>query len=260
MSDITQVSPILQRILDMFDEMQSWLTDFPPIQQPMRYGNKAFRDFGARLNERAFDLLDRVFGDALPDEGKRELTVYIQESIGNLVRIDYGTGHETNFVAFLDCLEILGFIQPDDYAAVVLRVFNRYINLMRHIQKTYMLEPAGSHGVWSLDDYQFLPFYFGAAQLSGQTQMTPKSALNEEIRNMYKDDYLYFSAIDFICQMKTGPFGEHSPILYDMAHVQLWSKLHNGLLKMYKDEVMKKFPIMQHFFFGSIIKFPTNKE
>eukprot|EP00211_Chloroparvula_japonica_P016995 CAMPEP_0119137430 /NCGR_PEP_ID=MMETSP1310-20130426/23589_1 /TAXON_ID=464262 /ORGANISM="Genus nov. species nov., Strain RCC2339" /LENGTH=282 /DNA_ID=CAMNT_0007128517 /DNA_START=14 /DNA_END=860 /DNA_ORIENTATION=- len=239
LSDEVHVSPVLERLIGVLEEMEVWLQEIPPIQQPMRYGNKAFRDYGDRLRGRAEDLMGRIFGDALPQAGRGELGVYFAESFGNTTRIDYGTGHETNFLAFLFCMEILGFVGAGDYAALILRVFARYIRLVRHIQKTYMLEPAGSHGVWSLDDYQFLPFYYGAAQLMGQKGLSPKVVLDDAMREAYKHEYLYFAAIDFIFEMKTGPFAEHSPILYDMAQVKLWSKLNGGLLRMYRDEVLK---------------------
>jgi Phosphotyrosyl phosphate activator (PTPA) protein len=127
---------------------------------------------------------------------------------------------------------------------------------MRRIQSTYFLEPAGSHGVWSLDDYMFLPFYFGAAQLVPHERLRPKHALLAETRETYNDDYMFMTAIEFIHRMKTGPFFEHSPILFDiMKGVPRWFKVNSGMLKMYKVEVLGKFPIMQHFLFGSLLPF-----
>lgn len=94
-----------------------------------------------------------------------ELSSYLNDSFGNQTRIDYGTGHECTFILFLCGLYILQIIKKEDLTAVVTKVFTRYISLCRRIQLTYMLEAAGTHGVWSLDDYQMLVFFFGASQL-----------------------------------------------------------------------------------------------
>lgn len=84
------------------------------------------------------------------------------DSFGNKQRIDYGTGHEFQFFLYLFSLYKLGIYTEKDYEGIVrlafykyLNIYNnyRYIDFARKVQMTYMLEPAGSHGVWGLDDY-----------------------------------------------------------------------------------------------------------
>ncbi|CAL5336392.1 unnamed protein product [Camellia sinensis] len=183
-----------------------------------------------------------------------EIVPYFTDSFGNSSRIDYGTGHETNFAAWLYCLALLGLIKEEDYQAVVARVFVKYLELMRKLQLVYCLEPAGSHGVWGLDDYHFLPFIFGSAQLIDHKYMKPKSIHNDDILDNFSNEYLYLSCIAFVKKVKKGVFAEHSPMLDDISGVPNWNKVNGGMLKMYKAEVLEKVPIMQHFLFGWLIK------
>lgn len=218
-----------------------------------RYGNLSYRTWHARMVENSDSLMLRFLPQDL-HSATVEIVPYFTDSFGNSSRIDYGTGHETNFAAWLYCLAKLGTIKEEDYPAVVVRVFVKYLELMRKLQLVYCLEPAGSHGVWGLDDYHFLSYVFGSSQLIDHKYLKPKSIHSQDILDNFSNEYLYFSCILFIKKVKKGPFSEHSPLLDDISGVPNWNKVNSGLLKMYKVEVLEKVPIMQHFLFGWLIK------
>ena len=105
------------------------------------------------------------------------------------------------------CLQKLGVLQPEDASALVLRVFRSYLQLMRRLQLTYWLEPAGSHGIWGLDDYHFLPFLFGASQLIGHKYVRPKGIHDADIVSDLAPKYMYFDCIKFINSVRTPDAG-----------------------------------------------------
>jgi hypothetical protein len=43
----------------------------------------------------------REVAPAVSADSVEELSIYLRDSFGNPTRIDYGTGHETNFIIFL---------------------------------------------------------------------------------------------------------------------------------------------------------------
>ncbi|VDQ17108.1 unnamed protein product [Trichobilharzia regenti] len=80
------------------------------------------------------------------------------------------------FLAFLTCLFKLNILHKqtdsdstviNDLLAIGLVVMPKYLSLVRLLQTTYRMEPAGSHGVWCLDDFQFVPFIWGSSQMIG---------------------------------------------------------------------------------------------
>jgi hypothetical protein len=119
----------------------------------MRFGNKAFKTLIDKIEE---TMEEKVKGFSQIENFERavpEIRLYLRESFGSYERIDYGTGHEMNFVVFLFCMFKIGVFKDTDMVCAINKVFQAYIELMRKIQLVYLLEPAGSHGVWGLDDY-----------------------------------------------------------------------------------------------------------
>jgi serine/threonine-protein phosphatase 2A activator len=245
-------------------KVDSWVDDIPPVAAEVgRFGNIAYRTWHASLVENAPALLASVLRAAGVDGDVAsiadELAAYLETSFGNETRIDYGTGHEAHFCLLLHLLERAGVFGEDEYAAVALVVFPTYLSATRRLQRTYRLEPAGSHGVWGLDDYSFLPFLWGSSQLLRSTRVKP-TIIDEDVDMLreYGKEYLYLDAVAFIKSVKTGMFSEHSPMLYDVSRVRTgWPKINQGMLKMYKGEVWHKLQVMQMFLFGDLFPFQT---
>ncbi|KAF2029793.1 serine/threonine-protein phosphatase 2A activator 1 [Setomelanomma holmii] len=269
---------IVQSLAKLLQDLTAIIEEVPPDPGPRRFGNVSFRKWYDIVKERVTELLGKFISREILDfkttsdvSARGELEAYLIGSFGSSQRLDYGTGHELSFLAFLGCLWKLGAFPEsndgDSERAIVLGIIEPYLVLVRRLILTYTLEPAGSHGVWGLDDHAFLPYIFGSAQFSpaintpadivteGSLPSAPNPAdvakanavERERKRNMY------FSAIGFIYDVKKGPFWEHSPILYDVSGVKAgWAKINKGMIKMYNAEVLSKFPVVQHFPFGSM--------
>lgn len=74
------------------------------------------------------------------------------------------------FGMFLCGLGMLRFFDAteEEERQIALIVFPKYLDVVWKLQDVYKLEPAGSHGVWGLDDYCFLPYIWGSGELQGK--------------------------------------------------------------------------------------------
>ncbi|KAH8403092.1 hypothetical protein KR222_004964, partial [Zaprionus bogoriensis] len=290
-------SEMMRKLLGLFDALDRLVEQHPPLEQPQRFGNKAYRDWAGTMRDQVPELLAQLL-PAPKHKYLNELLQYLTEAFGNATRIDYGTGHELSFLFFLCGLFKAEVLLEQDIVSAALRLFNRYLEFVRQLQRVYNMEPAGSQGVWALDDFQFVPFIWGSAQLAGESRVDlpvvqancyfsplavkspfdPAKFVDEQIVSDFKDQFMFISCIDYICKVKTGHFGEHSNQLWSITAVPTWVKINTGLVKMYQKEVclplhqmqynctylslnlrqiLSKFPVMQHVYFGELMSFDS---
>lgn len=273
------------------NEMLNWVDEFPPEQTTennLRFGNPSFRRWMNRLVERSDAIITTLLqirddlqitsqeeawnlGKAAAsglvkltgDNSVAQVSCYLNCSFGDSIRIDYGSGHESVFMIMLLVLtkvKCLGESPTQTtLQAVGISVFYQYLKVTRKLQVQYRLEPAGSRGVWGIDDYHCLAFYLGSCQLQGISSslpelQDPKCIIDEQIIKDYGDTFIYLGCIRHIREMKRGaPFFESSPMLYDISQtLPTWDRVSRGLIRLYEGEVLNKRVVVQHFLFTNL--------
>jgi serine/threonine-protein phosphatase 2A activator len=147
------------------------------------------------------------------------------------------------------------------YGWDILALFaHKYLRLCRLVQVKFRLEPAGSRGVYNMDDFQYLPFLFGAAQLVGVKYIATKEFFHHENVDMFKNDFIFLEAVDFILNNKRGPFHEHSYTLWCLVDLGSWENIFRRIRMKFTDDVLGPFPIVQHLLFGRYILRWDDKE
>lgn len=120
-------SPIVASLQALIRELENLILNAPPHTGPRRFGNVAFRDWYRLAEEKTEALLQTHLNSVLEQHANDpsvliELKAYLLGSFGSALRLDYGTGHELSFLAFLACLSKIDAFAPGEERAIVVGV------------------------------------------------------------------------------------------------------------------------------------------
>jgi serine/threonine-protein phosphatase 2A activator len=110
------LSEPVQKLQELLQSIDAIIEEAPPDTGPRRFGNVSFRKWYEILESRVRELLEKYLPNAVlhfenSGDGVSvldELTPYLMGGFGSAQRLDYGTGHELSFLAFLGCIWKLG--------------------------------------------------------------------------------------------------------------------------------------------------------
>lgn len=130
-------NPVIQ-LRQLLSALNGIIDKVPPDKGPRRFGNVSFRKWFQTVEDRISELLS----DHLPSEvlsfstatevsAKNELEAYLLGSFGSPQRLDYGTGHELSFLAFIGSIWKLGGFDTtapgNEERAIVVGVIEPYV-------------------------------------------------------------------------------------------------------------------------------------
>lgn len=104
------------KLQELLQKVDAIIEEAPPETGPRRFGNASFRKWYEILDSRVRDLLRTYLPTDVLNFGSKsdditvldEIVPYFLGSFGSAQRLDYGTGHELSFLAFLGCIWKLG--------------------------------------------------------------------------------------------------------------------------------------------------------
>lgn len=139
--DDSLFSETVRRLRSLLNDLEMLIAENPPDPGPRRFGNVSFRKWHEAVESRAPELLQTCVPVGSLDVTSEsettahdELQSYLLGSFGSAQRLDYGTGHELSFLAFLGCIWKLGGFRAHnsdlglEEANIVLGVIEPYVH------------------------------------------------------------------------------------------------------------------------------------
>lgn len=130
---ILNTSFMLHRLLRDLEKM---VDEVPLDPAPQRFGNPAFRTWCQTLESKSVGLLSKYLPQSIVSfphttdiDAITELRAYLVGAFGSSQRLDYGTGHELSFLAFLAGIWKLGGFPSDSNPTEVRGIVGAVISL-----------------------------------------------------------------------------------------------------------------------------------
>lgn len=126
-----ECSATVQGLANLITDLHDLVEKAPPDTGPRRFGNVAFKIWFKLVKDDLDRLLDVHLKHVYREFDKpaliNELRVYLLGSFGSEQRLDYGTGHELSFLAFLACLWKLGAFEEGKESVIVMDVVQPWV-------------------------------------------------------------------------------------------------------------------------------------